>query len=164
MIKFRRQILISKYKILKNSYHRSRIIEYAGSTNVKTTAKITTLQIVVTTVIGSATILKRTVMVFLSLNRQAALTKLISDNKKAKPCKSTLAIWLCISLMSIVSTLNPWPYFIKVDKFITIRGMEQIQACTIRKQFEIGFFPLELSWVENKFHKYPKRTVRDYQN
>ena len=81
-----------QYKIPKNSYHRSRIIEYAGSTNVKTTAKMKILQIVVTTVIGSATILKRTVIVFLSLNRQAALTKLISDNKKANPCKSTLVI------------------------------------------------------------------------
>ena len=83
-----------QYKILKNSYHRSRIIEYAGSTNVKTTAKMKILQIVVTTVIGRVTILKRTVIVFLSLNRQAALTKLISDNKKANPCKSTLVIWL----------------------------------------------------------------------
>ena len=82
----------SQYKFLKNSYHRSRIIEYAGSTNVKTTAKMKILQIVVTTVIGRVTILKRTVIVFLSLNRQAALTKLISDSKKAKPCKSTLVI------------------------------------------------------------------------
>ena len=91
-MKFHDRTDISQYKILKNSYHRSRIIEYAGSTNVKTTAKMKILQIVVTTVIGRVTILKRTVIVFLSLNRQAALTKLISDNKKANPCKSTLVI------------------------------------------------------------------------
>ena len=123
------------------------------------------LQIVVTTVIGRTTILKSTVMVFLSLNRQAALTKLISDNKKAKPCKSTMAIWLCISFMSIVNSpalFKTWPYFIKIDKFMTIRGMEQIQACTIRKQFEINLINFEFSCVESKFHRYLKKPIIQY--
>ena len=37
-----------------------------------------------------------------------------------------------------------------------ISGMEQIQACTIRKQFEINLFDFDFSCVENKFHKYLK--------
>ena len=67
----------------------SRIVVHSGSTNAITMAISRILHKEVIIVMGSATIPKSKVIVSLSLNKLAALTKFTNDKIKAKPCMLT---------------------------------------------------------------------------
>ena len=89
------------------TYPISKIVVHSGSTNAITIANSRILHNEVIIVMGSATIPKSKVMVSLSLNKLAALTKLINDKINAKPCMLTSAVWDCSSLMSIAQSSRP---------------------------------------------------------
>ena len=128
------------------------------------------LQRAVTIVMGSATIPNSKVIVSLSLNKQVPLTKFMNDRMKARPCIVTSSMWLDNSLMSRAQSSRPSTrnWLIKVEIFIIIRGMEQTQAWTIRKEFESNLDVSDSRKEENidryKCHKYLKWKINIFKN